>query len=317
MEHEIKKILVGIFLLFLPVSDIHAQSNYTVQLGQHAYTSLLASRQYLLFLPKTYGQDPYKKWPLIVFLHGSGVPRANVENIKIEAFPQMLEYTPNFPSVVVSPLLGGAGAEEYWTLDVPAHSVEILLDEIALHYAIDTNREYLTGYSLGAGGTWGLGLRFFTRFAALVPVAGFYGTQSNHNTPANICDLKHTPVWAFHGALDTTITIALEQDLVNKLRECGGNVQFTIYPQAGHDISAPAYINNPALYTWLFAQSRPNTIGSKPGDANGDTMVDGRDYVIWLTHYGQNVLGVTNGDFDTNSIVDGRDYVIWLNNYGK
>jgi outer membrane protein assembly factor BamB len=60
----------------------------------------------------------------------------------------------------------------------------------------------------------------------------------------------------------------------------------------------------------------PTTI-QKPGDANNDNIVDGRDYVVWLNHFGQAVTGPINGDFDNNNIVDGRDYVLWLNNYGK
>lgn len=59
------------------------------------------------------------------------------------------------------------------------------------------------------------------------------------------------------------------------------------------------------------------TGAGKPGDANGDNIVDGRDYIIWLLHYGQNVSGATNGDFDNNNTVDGRDYVVWLLNYGR
>ncbi len=40
------------------------------------------------------------------------------------------------------------------------------------------------------------------------------------------------------------------------------------------------------------------------------------DYVIWLTHFGQTAGGgKTIGDFDGNGIVDGVDYVIWLNTY--
>lgn len=54
----------------------------------------------------------------------------------------------------------------------------------------------------------------------------------------------------------------------------------------------------------------------KAGDANGDGIVDGIDYVIWLIHYNQHVSNASNGDFDGNGIVDGIDYVIWLNNYG-
>lgn len=61
----------------------------------------------------------------------------------------------------------------------------------------------------------------------------------------------------------------------------------------------------------------PPSPGTKPGDANGDNIVDGRDYIVWLLHYGQNVSGATNGDFDNNYVVDGRDYVVWLLNYGR
>ncbi|KKS97699.1 MAG: outer membrane adhesin-like protein [Candidatus Gottesmanbacteria bacterium GW2011_GWA2_43_14] len=56
------------------------------------------------------------------------------------------------------------------------------------------------------------------------------------------------------------------------------------------------------------------TIG-KQGDANGDTKVDGLDYVIWLNHYNQQVAGAGSGDFNNSGKVDGLDYVIWLNNY--
>ncbi|MBI3980842.1 hypothetical protein HY345_02490 [Candidatus Microgenomates bacterium] len=54
---------------------------------------------------------------------------------------------------------------------------------------------------------------------------------------------------------------------------------------------------------------------TKPGDANGDNVVDGVDYVIWLNHYNQTTnKGVSEGDFNKDNKVDGLDYVIWVNN---
>src|SRR3989338_6542233 len=61
----------------------------------------------------------------------------------------------------------------------------------------------------------------------------------------------------------------------------------------------------------------PKIIAVLPGDANGDGMVDGPDYVIWLNNYNQQATGAANGDFDGNGFVDGLDYVIWLNAYGS
>jgi hypothetical protein len=54
-----------------------------------------------------------------------------------------------------------------------------------------------------------------------------------------------------------------------------------------------------------------------PGDANGDDMVDGIDYVIWLNQYLKPPQPDPSGDADFNQsgTVDGVDYVIWLNNY--
>ncbi len=53
------------------------------------------------------------------------------------------------------------------------------------------------------------------------------------------------------------------------------------------------------------------------GDANNDGRVDGKDYIIWLNHFGQNVAGPSVGDFDNNGTVNENDYIAWQNNYGS
>jgi len=68
----------------------------------------------------------------------------------------------------------------------------------------------------------------------------------------------------------------------------------------------------PGEYTW------PRYQGSVIGDADGDGKVDGKDYLIWLSHYNQPTTnGVKDGDFDINGNVNGLDYLIWLSNYGS
>lgn len=60
------------------------------------------------------------------------------------------------------------------------------------------------------------------------------------------------------------------------------------------------------------------SFAGKSGDANGDNIVDGIDYVFWLQNYNKPAtLDPKAGDFDSNGFVDGLDYVIWLNNYNK
>jgi len=54
----------------------------------------------------------------------------------------------------------------------------------------------------------------------------------------------------------------------------------------------------------------------KPGDANGDGLVDGVDYSIWQANYGKATNdNYKSGDFNGDGKVDGADYYIWFSNY--
>ncbi|HQV95516.1 MAG TPA: dienelactone hydrolase family protein [Anaerolineales bacterium] len=222
--------------------------------GQHPFTSQSGNRHSLLFLPSNYGKDPAQKWPLILFLHGSGTSSSNTDTLLFEALPQILGFTPDFPFIVLSPQLTGKPGDEYWFQDKVEESVFSLLDEATAAYAVDTTRIYLTGVSIGGNGVWEYGLSHPERFAALVPVMGFVGDTTGFHVPADICDLKDKPIWAFHGAIDTIVPLEAEQSLVDALKACNGNIQFTVYPDGDHDISGKVY-QDQELYAWMLAQS--------------------------------------------------------------
>ena len=59
----------------------------------------------------------------------------------------------------------------------------------------------------------------------------------------------------------------------------------------------------------------PTPVPNTPGDGNGDGNVDGQDFIIWLTHFGQNVSGNRNGDYDGSGSIEIGDYVVWVSNY--
>ncbi|MBM4028610.1 MAG: phospholipase, partial [Planctomycetes bacterium] len=67
--------------------------------------------------------------------------------------------------------------------------------------------------------------------------------------------LKDVPVWAFHGAKDPVVPLQASADMVEALKKAGGNVQFTVYPEAQHDSWTETY-NNPKLYEWFLSQRR-------------------------------------------------------------
>ena len=203
---------------------------------------------YLLHLPPGYGDDPTKKWPLILFLHGAGERGDDLALLKVTGLPEMLDRKADLPFIVVSPQ---CPIYQSWFDHMDA--LDALLTQIMVDYAVDTNRVYLTGLSMGGYGSWVMAVLWPERFAAVVPICGggFWG----YGFPERVCVLKDVPVWVFHGAKDDTVPLEESQVLVDMLESCGDNVKFTVYPEANHDSWTATY-NNPDLYTWFLSHTR-------------------------------------------------------------
>jgi hypothetical protein len=74
----------------------------------------------------------------------------------------------------------------------------------------------------------------------------------------------------------------------------------------------------------MFGETVDNTLvhvvaPRRPGDANGDGMVDGLDYLAWAVNFGASEppeLSASDGDFNDDGTIDGNDYLVWANNFG-
>jgi predicted peptidase len=198
---------------------------------------------YLLYLPPEY-EKTKARWPLMVFLHGIREVGDKLAKVRIHG-PLKIGWMRGrkLPFVVVSP----QSPEEGW--NVPA--LNALLDEVVKLPRIDPDRVYLTGLSMGGAGTWAFAAAHPDRFAAIVPICG-------NGNPGDAGRLKKIPVWAFHGALDTTVLPACSESMVEAIQNAGGNAKLTVYPKAGHDSWTETYDyeKNPELYTWLLKQRR-------------------------------------------------------------
>jgi predicted peptidase len=194
---------------------------------------------YLLHLPQDY--ENKDSWPLMLFLHGAGERGDDLELVKKHGPPKTVETDSSFPFVLVTPQ---CKANRWWE---PIF-LTALLDDISANYKIDKDRIYVTGLSMGGYGTWSLAAHTPKRFAAIVPICG--GGDPNW-APA----LAHLPVWVFHGAKDKVVKLEHSQKMADALKEHGGNVKFTVYPEAEHDSWTQTY-DNPELYTWLLEQRR-------------------------------------------------------------
>jgi predicted peptidase len=247
--------VIGGSLMLLSLVGCGSRGAAPVQRGQHAYVFERGGQRrlnYLLFVPEDYGKGPRKKWPLILFLHGIGERGDGPEELELlkeAGLPMVLEQQADFPFIVLSPQ---CPTDSYWEFQLD--DMDALLDEVTATYAVDPDRVYVTGLSMGGFGTWALALRYPNRFAALVPIAGGYMFESDA-IPERICDLKDVPVWVFHGAQDTVVLPRQSEVMVSALRACGGDVRFTLYPDAEHDSWTETY-GNPELYAWLLERGR-------------------------------------------------------------
>ena len=214
-----------------------------MQHSHHFETQITRQLDYLLYLPKDYGIGAAKLWPLILFLHGMGERGSDVQLVKKHGIARVVDEHPNFPFIAVSPQ---CPITSWWGSQIEV--LKPLLDSILAEYAVDADRVYLTGLSMGGYGAWAMGIVHPEIFAAVVPVCG-------GGEPDKICALKNVPVWTFHGDADMVVKISESEQMVEALQACGGDVQFTVYPSVGHDSWTQTYAN-PDLYTWLLSHAR-------------------------------------------------------------
>jgi predicted peptidase len=114
---------------------------------QQTVQKLVTETPYLLYLPTAYNTDTLKRWPLLLFLHGSGESGYDVNKVKAHGPPQLVEQGKQFPFIVVSPQ---SEVPSGWDVD----QLYKLLQGVKKNYRVDADRIYLTGLSMGGFGTW-------------------------------------------------------------------------------------------------------------------------------------------------------------------
>jgi predicted peptidase len=128
--------------------------------------------------------------------------------------------------------------------------------------AIDRDRLYLTGASMGGHGA----LRFAAdkpgKFAAIAPVCPYAAREfvgESHK-------LKGTPIWLFHGDQDGLEDPSKpkqgrlsknSEDLIEKLRSQGDNdTRITLYEGVGHSGAWIRAYDDPKLCDWLLSHQK-------------------------------------------------------------
>ena len=196
--------------------------------------------KYLLTLPDGYDADTTKHWPLVLFLHGSGERGSDLEAVKVHGPPKLVAAGRKFPFVLISPQCPDGS---WWNSD----QLSDLLDDIEAKYRIDTDRVYLTGLSMGGYGTYDLAMEEPARFAAISPISGAADPDFAYL-------IKGVPDWSFHGVKDPTVPYTDDKTFTDALKDAGGDVRFTAFPDGGHDVWTQVYAGDD-IYTWLLSHT--------------------------------------------------------------
>ena len=201
--------------------------------------------------------DGTKRYPLVIWLHGSGSSGTDNEKQMGGATGVFTksENQSERPCFMLAPQCPDQNIG--WKNEVAGKLMALIADLIE-KLPVDPARIYLTGSSMGGFGTWSLAAKYPNVFACAVPLCG-------GGDPKTAEAIKNVPVWAWHGDQDPMVPIERDRVMVAALKAVNGNVQFTELTGEGHNIAGIVYAKK-ELHEWMFGQRKSgatSTAGTK------------------------------------------------------
>jgi predicted peptidase len=161
-----------------------------------------ADMPYRLYVPTSW--DGKSKLPLAMILHGAGAD----ENMYVDMNDkQLIHLSEQHGCILASPLgytrMGAYGtplrlpavfgnpetaakqraavsAEQERTLELSEKDVINVIEIVINEYPVDRSSMFLTGHSMGSGGTWYLGAKYAQYWAAIAPMSGPFVDELNY-----------------------------------------------------------------------------------------------------------------------------------------
>lgn len=250
-------------LIFCGINKLNAQESLRAFQKREFLDDSGNRMPYRILLPIDY--DCSKKYPLLIFLHGSG-ERGNDNEAQLKHGSSLFlqeETRKNFQAIVVFPQCpsgeswsnmesDSTGKWEFPFTQEPNKQMKLLsglLSELKVNNCIDADKIYLGGLSLGAFGTLEWIAREPNQFAAAFPICG------GGNTLLTSIYGSKIPTWFFHGDADNVVPASYSRELVKKIKDEKGNVRYTEYPGVGHDSWNNAF-KEPELLSWLLENKK-------------------------------------------------------------
>jgi hypothetical protein len=214
-------------------------------------------------------------------------------------------------------------------------ALDILLDEVIEEYNIDTDRVYLSGFSMGGYGAWYLAVHHPEKFAAVFPVAGTYGDHSvcfqgnysltqNCRVPAGGLDdvkvLRNMPIRIYLGLKDWAVLPGCTRAAHNALIDGNPDNKAELIELNEEHMGLMKTFQQNMFYDWLLTHKKS---GIKPPLEPNDSFPALKPEIIDLTSgevayaeaTGANgrdtALAAMRGFVEDNGL-DETYYVVWL-----
>jgi predicted esterase len=198
---------------------------------------------YTIKLPKDYNPD--RKYPLLVFLHGSGQDEQNLLNSERSAgnFIEVAPYARDMYQCYAS--------------DSSQNDIIEAIEDVKQHFSVDKDKIIIGGFSMGGYGA----LRTFYEHPELYKgVAVFAGHPNLANDwlgegHPNFLDDKflknfsNIPVFIYHGRKDGALEISKAEELISKLKSKGAIVTERLIENKAHEY--PDEETNKIYFEWL------------------------------------------------------------------
>ncbi len=194
---------------------------------------------------------PDKKYPMLIFLHGSGI-KHNLQFLASDLSPKEQnvaldgEFAKNADFYELLPFVGKhkyVGNGEIYVWEQIEHFAEAFI--------IDEDRQYLSGGSMGGMGTWRIGLRTPDRWAALfINAAMPLSSDIEIGLGRNV---SYLPVLIGHGGNDQLVYVENAFLFRDELKKWGNDPIVKIYPGFGHGMPKGEYTKS---VQWLMKHKR-------------------------------------------------------------
>ena len=197
------------------------------------------NKKYSLYIPSSYNADV--KSPLVLGFHPW-----NTSNWNAQIWRDTLANFAEANSLILMCPDGGFDGQVNDPIDIDF--THALLDSVKLWYNVDSEKQYVTGFSWGGLTTYTFGLENADEFAGFMPIgAAINGTNDVSSTLSNATG---KPFFIIHGSLDSPNSrfYPIRDALVNN----GACVQDSLLTGVGHTVNFQG--RNDLLnigYAWL------------------------------------------------------------------